>query len=252
MKAVIPAAGYASRLRPLTEHCHKAMLPLAGTTMMRLILHALRNQEIDEVVMVTGYRAEELEAHVREHADGLRVVFIRNPRYETTNNAYSLSLAAPWVAGEPFLLLDCDLVFEPEVLRRVVVSPHPNALAIQRRGDLGEEEMKVYSRDGLTVSQLSKQGDPHEALGESIGIEKFSGTFSRRLFEVLSRRISEGPGLTEFYEAAFQVLVDGGEPLYLVDVSDCRVLEVDFPEDLTRAEREILPYLPVGGERSAS
>jgi choline kinase len=243
VKAVIPAAGFASRLRPLTDHCHKAMLPIGGTTMMAMTLRNLQLNGIREVILVTGYRADALQEYVHSIRDSLQVEFVHNPDYLTTNNAYSLGLAAPYAKGEAFLLLDCDIVFEPDVIKRLIESKHETAIAIQKRTDLGEEEMKVFSRDGKILDRIAKTGNPQEAVGESIGIEAFSAGFSAKLFEVLKRRIANGPGKTEFYEAAFQELVDRGETMHLVDVGDCRVMEVDFKTDLDRAEREILPYL---------
>jgi choline kinase len=240
MMAVIPAAGMASRLRPLTDNCHKAMLPLGTTTMLELILRNLRHNHIREVVIVTGYRAEHLARYVQSIAGAIRIRFVHNSEFLSTNNAFSLSIAAPLVAGHEFVLLDCDIVFEPEVLRRVLQAPVPNALAVHKRPGLGAEEMKVYSDDGLTVGHLTKQRDPEEAVGESIGIERFSADFSQKLFRVLDRHIADGKGRMEYYEDAFQELIAGGDKIHMVDVSDCLVVEVDYREDLERVKREIL------------
>jgi choline kinase len=244
MKAVIPAAGNASRLLPVSAGCHKALIDLGDHTMLSLILKQLDRSRVEEVVIVTGYMSENLQQHARLHAGKLHLKFVHNAEYLQTNNAYSLFLAAPEVAGEPFLLLDSDLLFEPEALRRVVYSPGENALAAQRRGDLGPaEEVKVYSLDGKTVAQIGKTGDPRKAFGWSVGIERFSSSFSGKLFAALERQIAEGPGRHAFYEAGFQQLIEDGERIDIVDVSDCRVIEVDFPEDLERARNEIFQFL---------
>jgi choline kinase len=243
VKAVIPAAGYASRLRPLTDHCHKALLPIGDTTMMALMLENLHLNGIREIIVITGYFAETLKNYIRSIGNSFRVTFAHNPDFSITNNAYSLSFAEPFIAGQEFLLLDCDIVFEPTVLKRILESKYENVLAVHKRDNLGDEEMKVYSEDGKTVSRLSKSGEPEKAAGESIGIEKFSSEYSKKLFDVLKRRIENGRGRTEFYEDAFQELIDNGEIIHTVDVTDCRVMEVDFKTDLERAEHEILPYL---------
>jgi choline kinase len=243
LRAIIPAAGYASRLRPLTDQCHKAMLPLGNTTMMALILENLRRVGVMHAVIVTGYRADSLMDHVRSIGRGFRLDFVHNPEFSVTNNAYSLSLAESHAAGREFLLLDCDVVFEPDVLVRLMHSANDNVIAVQKRTDLGNEEMKVYSENGETVSRLTKNGDPRTASGESIGIERFSAGFSARLFDALHRRIRDGNGRAEYYEDAFQELIDGGDRLHMVDVSDCKVVEVDFKSDLEKAEKEILPHL---------
>jgi choline kinase len=243
MIAVIPAAGFASRLRPFTEHCHKTMLPLGNTTMMALILQNLHLNGVKEVVVITGYRYQNVMDYILSICDSLIIHFVYNPVYKETNNAYSLSLAKIFVEGKSFLLLDCDIVFEPDVLRRVIESPHDNVLAVQKRNNLGNEEMKAYSDDNETVIRLTKEGNPQKAIGESIGIEKFSPEFSKKLFDILPKRILEGRGRTEYYEDTFQQLIDEGEIIHMVDVSDCQVIEVDFIEDLKSAEQEILPFI---------
>jgi len=241
--AIIPAAGFASRLKPLTDSCHKAMLPLGDTTMMAVIAENLRLAGIRRIIMITGYRADALKEYIRSIGDYLQFDFVHNPDFTTTNNAYSLNLAAPLAAGREFLLLDCDILFEPDVLFRVKDCQAPNAIAVQRRINLGDEEMKIYSKDGMTVHRITKGGDPQKAFGESVGIEKCSAGFGFKLFDTLDRRIRNGNGRTEFYEAAFQSVIDGGETLHMTDVTDFKVMEVDFPEDLRRAEKDILPFL---------
>lgn len=243
MKAVIPAAGYASRLRPLTNDCHKSMLPLRGTTMMEMILRNLRIAGIRHIVVITGFKAAEMREYISSKAHGMIMEFIHNPDFETTGNSYSLSLASPAVSGDSFLLLDSDVVFEPEAVLRVAFSEYPNSIALRRSDNLSEEEMKIYTGEDDSIISISKEGNPEEAVGESLGIEKFSPETGIRLFETLIRRNHEGEGKTEFYEASFTELINTGEVFRITDVSDLRVMEVDYPEDIEKAENELVPYI---------
>jgi len=245
-KAVIPAAGNATRLRPLTNNCHKTMLPVGNSTMMKLILENLEQIGIEELIVITGFMSEELQTYVENNCGNIRPFFIHNPDYQTTNNAYSLYLSKKYIMGKPFILLDSDIIFEPETLNRVVKSDFMNVLALQKRDDLGEEEMKVYTENGSKIKMISKEGDPAESVGESIGIEKFSEKFSNSLFETLEKRILFGRGRTEYYEHAFQEMIENGKDINIVDVSDTKVMEVDFLEDLKKAEKFILPYINTG------
>ncbi len=81
-------------MRPLTDDNHKALLSIAGVTILGRILDGLLRIGIDDIVVVTGYR----EADVREFLSrrtprrrGSR--FVHNARYDTTNNIVSLALA---------------------------------------------------------------------------------------------------------------------------------------------------------------
>jgi choline kinase len=219
------------------------MLPLGGTTMMALILDNLKANGVDELLVVTGFKSEALKEHILEHCGTISVFFSHNADYASTNNAYSLYLAREFAEGRGFFLLDSDIVFEAETLGRVARSENENALAIRKTGSIGEEEMKVFTDDSGEITAINKTGSPESALGESVGIEKFSGNFSSALFATLERRIKEGSGLTEYYEASFQELLDKGNKIYPVDVSDTLVMEVDFPEDFKKAESELLPLI---------
>ena len=79
-KAVIPAAGSASRLRPLTNTRHKSMLPIGNTTMMELILNNLISASVEQLLIITGFMADDLEKHVRKHCGNIEPHFIKNDK----------------------------------------------------------------------------------------------------------------------------------------------------------------------------
>lgn len=95
--------------------------------------------------------------------------------------------------------------------------------------------MKVrLARDGR-VTDIAKSIPPAEAAGESMGIEVFSPAFTTKLFAAIDRRVRDGEGRDEFYEAAFVELIRGGEAVYPVDLDDLACLEIDTPADLEHA-----------------
>lgn len=245
--AVIPAAGSATRLRPLTNNCHKCMLPLGQTTMIKLILAALQDAGVEEAIIITGFMAEDLRAYIDEACPSIKTVFVHNSEFISTNNAYSLYLARDFVDGEQFMLMDSDIIFEKEIIKRVIRSQFNNLAAVKMSKSLGEEEMKIFSSNGQVIERISKEGIPGEAIGESIGIEKFDKNFSTALFKTLEERINLEGGRNEFYERAFQQLIDQGHVLNCLDISDLKVMEVDFAEDLEKAKKTILPYISQEG-----
>ena len=146
MKAIILAAGTASRLRPLTDSTPKCLLKIGGRSLLQRSIDALTANGISEIVIVTGYLHEQIESFVGQQYPGLRVTYIYNKEYSTTNNIYSLWLARPEADGEDILLLDSDLLYDPAILSRVMASSHSNVLTLIRH-TLGEEEMKVVTDD---------------------------------------------------------------------------------------------------------
>jgi choline kinase len=234
MKAVILAAGCATRLRPYSDDTPKTLLPVAGVPILRRTITSLLRCGIDQFVIGTGY----LEHMVRESVDrwfpGLDVAFVSNPDFRTTNNAYSLSLLRPHLENDAFILLDGDVVFDITVIDRLL-ERGPDCLAVRSVGDLGLEEMKVTADSQDRVLAIGKHVPVRGAMGESVGIELFSARTSRALFAALHQRIHEQGLVNEYYEAAFQQILDEGATLFGVDIGSLYATEIDTIEDLKAA-----------------
>jgi choline kinase len=236
VKAVLLVAGMSSRLRPLTDDLPKCLLAVAGTPILRRCIDALVGAGIDELVVVTGF----LEAKIRGAVDPWfpgRVTYRHNAVYAQTQNGASLLCARDAVEGEPFVMLDGDIVFDPEVLEAVVWSMHDDCLALRPAEDLGDEEVKVVLAGDL-VRRIHVSLPPADAAGESIGIEKFSAATSRILFHTIEQRIAEHGAKTEYYEKAFdQLCQDGRLALHAIDVGRYYCAEIDTPADLAEVQR---------------
>ena len=244
MKCVVLAAGASTRLRPLTRNKPKCLLPVGGTPLLSRLFANLSRAAVREVCVVTGFQARSVRRFVRTHAGRLQVTFIDNPDFASTNNAVSLLLARPFVGKDPFLLLDSDILFGVGLLKFLLTRKRkPNRLAVRVRGPHDEEEIKVAINRWDHIRKIGKRVPLRETFGESIGIELFSPPASERLFEILRNRVRRASGRKEFYEAAFQTLVDEGHRLWAVDVSDFPCAEIDTPEDLALAEDLIVPLL---------
>lgn len=142
MKAVILAAGIASRLRPLTNHTPKCLLEIGGKSLLERAIQGLLTNNIREIVLVTGYLQEQIVSFVQKKFPEVDVKFIYNKKYATTNNIYSLWLVKNSIQGEDIVLLDSDILFDPGLVTAVINSPYPDTLALNSH-PLCEEEMKI-------------------------------------------------------------------------------------------------------------
>jgi len=243
MNGVILAAGIASRLRPLTDNTPKCLLKLGEKTILQRTVDNLLSNGITSLVVVTGYLREQIESFFGEHYPELRVTFIHNEVYDSTNNIYSLWLARDAVRGDDMLLLDSDILFDPRIVTSLLDSPHPDCLALNRDIEVGEEEIKVRLDNEQRVHEISKVVAIPDAAGESIGIERFSPAFVDHLFTVLERMIEQEKRVDIFYEAAFEEVIREGRALYAVDISQYPCMELYTVEDFHAAGRHILPGL---------
>lgn len=242
-KAIILAAGAATRLRPLTEHTPKCLLPIAGSPLLRWTLDAVVHAGMAEVAVVTGFESERIRTFLKNNYPFHRIRFISNPYYHRTNNAYSLLLARRFLEDRAgriasgFLLLDSDIMFDRRILSVLREHPADNRLAVRVRGVHNEEEIRVEVDELNRVKRIGKDVPAERTFGESIGIEMFSQAAAARLYEVLEHRVRSGGGRTEFYEASFQVLIDEGCDLRAVDIGELPVVEIDTPADLQEAQQ---------------
>ena len=238
MKALILAAGIASRLRPLTNDTPKCLLQVGERSLLRRSMDALIANGIDEFVIVTGYLHEKIEQFVGEqYGRTIQVRFFHNDIFASTNNIYSLWLARTAVEGEEILLLDSDLLFDAQIITRVLNNDAPNVLTLIQH-ELGEEEMKVVTA-GETILEISKTCNPSKAAGESLGIEKMSPSYTRALYAELDRMMNQEHLENKFYELAFERLIPQGHTFSVLDVSDLFSCELDTVEDFENAKQKI-------------
>lgn len=234
MRAILLAAGSGRRMGPLTDELPKCLLPVGGQSILSRAVSILGDRGITRITVVDGFAGDRLRAALNSEFPPNWFTFARNSDYETTNNAYSLWLAR-CQEEEPALLLDADVVFDPEVVGLLLEDRHANRLAVRSRGELGEEEIKVTLGPGGRITDIGKHVSLDRAAGESVGLAAFSAPFARRMFSVLERRILRERRLNEWYESALLELIEAGEEVYPVDLGALRAIEVDTPEDLERA-----------------
>ncbi|WP_298616504.1 phosphocholine cytidylyltransferase family protein [uncultured Odoribacter sp.] len=238
MKAVILAAGIASRLRPLTDHTPKCLLEIGGKSLLERAIQGLLANNIRELILVTGYLQEQIVTFVQKKFPELEVKFIHNEKYASTNNIYSLWLVKNSIKEENIVLLDSDILFDPGLVKAVIDSPYPDTLALNSH-PLCEEEMKVIADSTGKVTEISKTCPPTQAIGESIGIEKISNAYLKLLFQELDQMIVDEKLGNVFYEAAFQRLIAKGKSFHIVDTSALFSMELDTQEDFQAATEKL-------------
>jgi choline kinase len=241
LTAVILAAGVARRLAPLTDHTQKSLLPVGGRPILGRMLEALHAVGVERAIAVVGHCADQVEALAATAPRGLDVRCLFNPEYQK-GSALSLYAAREAIAAGPSLIMDADVVFPREFLRRLAGAPAANALLIDRAfADTGEE-VKIYVREDRVIA-LGKKVVPREwdRVGEGIGFFKSSAAAGALLVDLLAQVIDESRGLCEYEDALH--LLTARERVDAVDVTGLPWTEVDFAEDLRRAQATVFPEI---------
>jgi len=230
--AVILAAGVGERLRPLTDDRPKALVSVAGRTILDRTIDSLTSYGVRRLIVATGYREDAIRHALRDTP--CEVEFCPNPDFATTQNMVSLALCADAVGDEPFFKLDGDVLFPPEMLARIDASPAPLAVAVDTSRDLDEEAMKVSVESGR-IRHFGKELSLDVAFAETAGIERVGRDAVGPLFAAC--RAACDRGRTDvYYEAIYAELLG---PRVWGDAVDIRGLpwtEVDDRADLAVAE----------------
>ncbi|MDA9814873.1 phosphocholine cytidylyltransferase family protein [Gammaproteobacteria bacterium] len=237
IKAIILAAGSGSRIRPLTDNCPKSLLKINGKTILEMMLSHIKTCGINEVIFVLGYLQDQIKDYVKIQFPDLIVQFITNEKYEVTNTGYSLMLTKDFVKNSTFIKFDADVVFDINILKTLIASEYDNCLCIDKNINLDAEEIKVIIKDDNRVVKASKTVNPLDAIGESIGIEKISGETAHTLFNDLELMMKDEQYHQEYYEAAYERLIEKDVPFYALDISGLRWTEIDTKEDFMLARK---------------
>lgn len=234
MRAVILAAGVGNRLYPLTADKPKTLIPIGKATILEYQLQLLAAAGVTEYVIVTGW-----QAHTIRDLLGRRAHYVHNRRYRTTNSLYSLWSARKWFDA-PLLVLNSDVLFHPDIVRRLLGDPAPDALAIDFRSQLGEEEMKVRTKDGV-IAAINKDMPPAEAEGENVGIIKFSVNALRKVVKI-AEAANAKKQFRHWVPFSVHSLV-GKHAFRAVAIGDLPWIEIDYSHDLARAKKSVLPKI---------
>jgi len=235
MKGVILAAGKGSRLNGTLGDKPKCLLRLGNTTLVERQIESMRAVGIDDIVIVVGCQAERVQ-----RTCGHRITYVENTRFAQTNSLYSLWLARPLLLNG-FVVMNCDVLFHPQLLEDLVTSRHEDVLLIAySAGPLGDEEMKIKVRRGCVVD-IAKTLTPQEADGENLGVVKFGAEGARMLADLLDKRVASG-NLRDWAPKAFGDFARL-RPLHVIGTRGFPWTEIDFPEDYERAVRDVLPAI---------
>jgi dTDP-glucose pyrophosphorylase len=109
MQAVVPAAGEGTRMRPLTAEKPKGLVEIDERPLLAHVFDTVADLAVTELVVVVGYRGDQIREHFGATYEGVPITYVRQPRREGL--AHAVELAAPHVEGD-FLLYNGDNICE--------------------------------------------------------------------------------------------------------------------------------------------
>ena len=223
-QVVILAAGMGTRLarplpKPLTELRD-------GRSIMQQQIDNLSSAFGDtyRIMIVVGFK---LEAIIERFP---QATFVYNEYYDQTNTSKSLLKALRAAPDGGVLWLNGDVVFDPQVLNRVTpLIEADQSFVVVNTAKVSDEEVKYTLDASGHIDQLSKT--VAGGLGEAVGINFVSGADKQALIARLDQ-----VGEQDYFERGIELAIELDSLKFkAVDISDLYAVEIDFAEDLERA-----------------
>lgn len=245
-KACMLAAGLGDRLGDIADKPPKALLSFGGRSLLSRHLENLSAIGVRHVVIGVGYRADAVIVEAEAAGFPGRLEFVENPDFREGSMITLAALGAAMTSGEDdTLLMDADVLYDPVLLTRLAESRYPNCLLLDRDFEDGDEPVKMcIGADGRIVDFRKIVETPFEWCGESVGFFKLSAAAAADLVSRAKGYVAADQREAPYEEAIRDAILADGDAFGFEDITGIPWIEIDFAEDIRRAQSEILPRIP--------
>ena len=245
MQAIILAAGMGKRLGEYTHDNTKCMLEVNGIRLIDRALSALKEVKVTRVILVVGYKGQNVKDYVGENYQGIPIEYVENPIYDKTNNIYSLYLAKDYMLAEDTLLLESDIIFDPSVIKKLVGNEYPNLALVDKYESWMDGTVVTLDKDQKITRFIDKSGFDFAEIHKyykTVNIYKFSKDFSAKYYVPFLAAYSTALGDNEYYEQVLRVILHlRNAPLKALPLSGDLWYEIDDMQDLDIASGMFAP-----------
>lgn len=244
MKAVILAAGRGRRLGSAGDERPKILLRFGGRTLLQRHIEILEYCGVRDIAVVVGYRAELVRDEIRRLGRAGQIELVENPRY-AEGSVVSLWSAAAAFAGEgSTLLMDGDVLYDWRLMQRLTRSDRANCLLMDRNIEPGEEPVKLCIAADRIVDFHKKPQHSHDFHGESVGFFRLSAKIGAALLAGAAEYVASGRHDQEYEEPLRDLILASAPGVFgYEDITGLPWAEIDFPLDVARARKSIVPRL---------
>ena len=233
------------RLGEYTHDNTKCMLEVNGTKLIDRALETLYEAKVSRVVLVVGYKGQNVKDYVGTSYKGIPIVYVDNPVYDKTNNIYSLYLAKDYLLAEDTILLESDLIYESAVVRKLLQDPAPNIALVDKYESWMDGTVVTIDEQSRITRFIDKNHFQFEEIKnyyKTVNIYKFSKDFSAKYYVPFLAAYSIALGNNEYYEQVLRVILHLHDaPLKALPLSGETWYEIDDVQDLDIASGMFAP-----------
>ena len=245
MESIMLAAGIGSRLSGDDKnYSPKCLLRFNGKSLLNRHVETLKFCGIKKLTLITGYRAEEIEAEISKIDNTGFVETIFNPEY-LMGSIVSLSYAKKTMeSGNNILFMDADVLYHADLIQRLASSTHDCHILFDRNFEPGDDPVLLCFNDTKILEFKKKPTVRCDHIGEWPGFVKWSPKAATEVSSIIQRRISLGHKKQPCEDAFREYILKANlQNIYCDDISGIPWIEIDFPDDIKRARNVILPAI---------
>ncbi len=241
MQALMLAAGMGKRLGKYTQGNTKCMLKIQGKTLIERAIEACLDAGIKKFILVVGYKGDNLKKYLLEECTNpnvkkMKLEFIDNDIYDKTNNIFSLYLGKDKLVEDDTILLESDLIYDYDLIKRLVKNKEPNLVSVAKYEQwMDGTVIKIGANNSVSEFIEKKNFDFNELDNyyKTVNVYKLSKDFSKKEFIPFLDAYIKAYGENEYYELVLKIIAHlSRSRLKALDVSDITWYEIDDAQDL--------------------
>jgi histidinol-phosphate/aromatic aminotransferase/cobyric acid decarboxylase-like protein/GTP:adenosylcobinamide-phosphate guanylyltransferase len=245
MRAIILSAGMGKRLLPLTKNMPKSMVKLIDKPIMEYALDALVRKKVSEIIIVVGYYKNVIMEYFGDNYKGVKIKYVHNDDYETTNNIYSLKLGlvhSQYIYDENLIICEGDIAFEAKILDAIDDNPCKNLVFVSKYKPYMSGSIVKIDEDTNAIKELVPQSKQEEGYDykdkyKTVNVYYLTNDFLKKYFLPALDLFLSNNIMTGYYELILGVLLYmGSGEIYAKKVETSKWYEIDDEKDLEMAE----------------
>lgn len=240
MQALMLAAGKGSRLGRYTKDNTKCMLEVNGKTLLERCIDALKEANINKLVLVLGYKKDNVINYIKDKGldKKIEIEYVFNEDYDITNNIYSLFLAKDIFKREDTILLESDLIYEPSIIKELIESKYDNAAVLAKYEQWMDGTVVTLDSEKNILEFTEKQDFDYDKINKyykTVNIYKFSKEYIEKYYIPFLEAYVKAYGNNCYYELVLKVISGINKSLlkgYVIknkkwyEIDDCQDLDI--------------------------
>ena len=240
MQAIMLAAGKGRRLGKYTKDNTKCMLEINGISLLERTVDALLEADIHNLILVVGYKMDNLKQYIidKQIDKKIHITYVENHDYDITNNIYSLYMAKDYLCKDDTILLESDLIFEKDIIKRLVNNPYDNIAVVAKYEEWMDGTVIIANDKDDIIEFIEKKDFNYNNIGQyykTVNIYKFNKTYSEQYYLPFLEAYIKAYGKNDYYELVLKVISSipksGLKALKLTnekwyEIDDCQDLDI--------------------------